>query len=144
MSNGFRLSARDLSRLSGVHPDLVRVVEKAASESEILFIVTEGVRSLDRQKELLATGKSQTMRSRHLPASNACGMACAVDLAVWEDRDADRVIDIDEVSWKADQYKILAGAMKAAAKSLGVPIEWGGDWKMRDGPHFQLPWFTHP
>jgi peptidoglycan L-alanyl-D-glutamate endopeptidase CwlK len=34
--------------------------------------------------------------------------------------------------------------MKAAAKAEKVPLEWGGDWKFKDGPHFQLPWATHP
>lgn len=145
MTNGFRLSARDLTRLSGVHPDLVKVVERAASKANHLFIVIEGVRSEKRQSELFATGKSKTMKSRHLPSSNVCGMACAVDLAVWDDRDADRVVDADELSWKFPYYKTLADTMKAAATELGVHIEWGGDWvTLKDGPHFQLPWFVYP
>ncbi len=145
MIKGFRLSARDLTRLAGVHPDLVRVVERAAETAELLFIVVEGVRSPKRQSELMATGKAQTLRSRHLRESNACGMACAVDLAVWEDRDADRIVDADELSWKFPYYQTLARTMKLAAQDVGVPIEWGGDWtSLKDGPHFQLPWFVYP
>lgn len=142
---GFQLTIRDMNRLTGVHPDLVQVIQYAAAHSEQLFIVTEGVRSLEHQKELVAAGKSQTMKSRHIKESNACRMGCAVDLAVWEDRDADKVVDADEISWKFPQYKALADVMKASGEALGIPIEWGGGWvTLKDGPHFQLPWAAYP
>ena len=142
---GFQLSVKDITRLNGVHPDLVRVIELAAARSPIQFVVTEGVRSKARQVELVNAGKSKTMRSRHLPESNACKQSCAVDLAVWEDRDADKVVDTDEISWKFPQYKQLADAVKAAAAELGIEVEWGGDWtSLKDGPHFQLPWGSYP
>lgn len=132
----FQLSARSLSRLEGVHPDLVKVVMRAIEISDIDFMITEGVRSSARQKELVAAGASQTSRSRHLPTVNQCGMACAVDLAAMVGR---------EVRWDWPLYPKLACAMKEAAAELNIPIEWGGDWKsLRDGPHFQLPWSTHP
>ena len=60
------LTPRDIQRLSGVHPDLVRVITQARKSAD--FIVTEGVRTLARQKELVAAGASQTMASRHLTA----------------------------------------------------------------------------
>lgn len=144
-NNGFQLSVRDITRLKGVHPDLVKVIHAAAARSGQLFVVTEGVRTLAKQKEYVAAGSSNTMRSRHLPESNACRMACAVDLAIWEDRDADKVVDADEISWKFPLYQALAQVVKEAAASEGVPIEWGGDWKSpKDGPHFQLPWSAYP
>jgi peptidoglycan LD-endopeptidase CwlK len=144
-SPGFQLSLRDIGRLTGVHPDLVRVIELTAARSTILFVVTEGVRAHSRQVELVKAGKSKTMRSRHLPESNACKQSCAVDLAVWEDRDNDKVVDVDEISWKFPQYKALADVVKAAADELGIEIEWGGDWStFKDGPHFQLPWSSYP
>jgi peptidoglycan L-alanyl-D-glutamate endopeptidase CwlK len=34
--------------------------------------------------------------------------------------------------------------MLAASIELQIPIEWGGNWKMRDGPHWQLPWKDYP
>jgi peptidoglycan LD-endopeptidase CwlK len=132
------LNATSLKRFEGVHPDLVAVVKHAAGLSDLLFVVTEGLRSLERQKQLVAEGKSQTMKSRHLTGH-------AVDLAVWFDRDADKVVDVDEISWKFEFYKQLADTVKRAAQELGIVIEWGGDWKtLVDGPHFQLTWEQYP
>lgn len=144
-AHGFQLSVKDITRLSGVHPDLVKVIELAATRSGLLFVVTEGVRTQARQKELFEAGKSKTMRSRHVPESNACRLSCAVDLAVWDDKDADKVVDADEISWKFPQYQALAQVVKDAAASLCIAIEWGGDWpSFKDGPHFQLPWSEYP
>jgi len=124
------LDPRSVRRLEGVHPDLIHVVRKAASFGEMSFIVTEGLRTEERQKKLLAAGASQTMRSRHLTGH-------AVDLAVLVDGD---------VRWDWPLYDKLGELMKRAARSLEppVPLEWGGDWKMRDGPHFQLPRALYP
>lgn len=135
-TNNFRLSARSLSRLEGVHPDLVKVVKRAIELTEVDFMVTEGVRTAARQQQLVAAGASQTSRSRHLPTANKCGMSCAVDLAAMVGA---------EVRWDWPLYPKLAKAMKAAAAELGVAIEWGGDWKtLVDGPHFQLTWKAYP
>lgn len=134
------LNERSEKNLVGVHPQLVRVVRRAAEKctDENGFVVTEGVRTLAKQKEYFAAGKSQTMKTRHLTGH-------AVDLAVWEDRDLDKVVDADEISWKFPAYKALADLMKQAAAELGIPIEWGGDWiSFKDGPHFQLPWTAYP
>ena len=138
------LNTRSLSKLDGVHPDLVRVILRAAEFYQGQFIVTEGVRSLEKQKALKKTGATTTMRSRHLIDSGKSGYACAVDLAVWLD-DGDGVVENGEIRWDWPLYKILAGAVKEAAQVEGVPIEWGGDWtSFKDGPHFQLPWGKYP
>ncbi|NSY59298.1 M15 family metallopeptidase [Agrobacterium tumefaciens] len=131
---GYVLSQRSLARLDGVHPDLVRVVQRAIQITEIDFVVTEGVRTLAKQKEMVATGASKTMNSRHLKAAN--GYSHAVDLAA---------LVGGSVVWDWPLYTKLAKAMKQAAKELGIPLEWGGDWKsFKDGPHFQLPWKQYP
>jgi peptidoglycan L-alanyl-D-glutamate endopeptidase CwlK len=125
----FKLGKVSLSRLNGVHPDLVKVVHRAIELTEIDFTVTEGLRDVERQKKLLAAGASKTMRSRHLTGH-------AVDLAALVD---------GRIRWDWPLYDKLAKAMKAAAAELNIPIEWGGDWKsFRDGPHFQLPWKSYP
>ena len=124
------LSAKDKERLKGVHPDLVRVITVAA-QSGPKFIVLEGIRSIDQQREYVKSGASWTMNSRHLTGH-------AVDIA-----------PVDPESGKASfswpLYYPLAKHMKAIAKQQGVPIEWGGDWtKHKDGPHWQLPWKKYP
>ena len=62
------------------------------------------------------------------------------------DQYADDVVALldGKVRWDWPLYYRIAKAFKAAAKAEGVPLEWGGDWKMRDGPHFQLPWKQYP
>ena len=123
------LGSRSLQRFVGVHSDLVRVVHAAARASNIDFTVLEGVRTLDRQKELLAHHATTTLRSRHLTGH-------AVDLAP---------IIGGEVRWDWPLYYKLAGIIKAAADAEMVPLEWGGDWvKFKDGPHWQLPWEEYP
>ena len=126
----FNLSKRSLDRLAGVHADLVKVVKRAIEISEIDFCVTEGLRTRERQEQLVKAGASKTTRSRHLTGH-------AVDLAAMID---------GEIRWDWPLYDKLAKAMKtAAAEELNVKIEWGGDWKtFKDGPHFQLPWKDYP
>ena len=117
------LNARSEKALVGVHPDLVAVVRRAAEILPSGFIVTEGMRTKERQRELFAKGLSKTMNSRHL-------VGLAVDFAPLVD---------GQVTWKWPAFKPVADAFKAAAKELGVAIEWGGDFRtFKDGPHIQL------
>jgi len=129
------LLPRDRERLQGVHRDLVRVVERA--RQAVPFIVTEGLRSRERQAQLVAIGASRTMNSRHLTGH-------AVDLADWLD-DGDGAVEQGEIRWDWPLYEQIGAAVKAAAKELGVPIIWGGDWvSFRDGPHVELDRKAYP
>lgn len=125
----FKLSTRSKSRLKGVHPDLVRVVELAITLTSVDFAVTEGLRTRERQVQLLKEGRSKTMNSRHITGH-------AVDLAAWVG---------GTVSWDFKYYYKIAEAMKEAARKLNVPIVWGGDWTtFKDGPHFELNRKNYP
>jgi peptidoglycan L-alanyl-D-glutamate endopeptidase CwlK len=118
-----------VKRLDGVHPDLVRVVYRAQELGPMGFIVTEGIRTKERQAQLVKAGASTTMNSRHLTGH-------AVDLAVKVD---------GQIRWDWGLYYKLADQVKEAAHVEGIHIEWGGDWKkFKDGPHFQLPWSKYP
>lgn len=119
----FSLGSRSLQRLEGVHPDLVKVVKRAIELTSIDFTVLEGLRTVERQKQLVAKGASKTMNSRHITGH-------AVDIAPLVD---------GEVRWDWPLFHKLAPAMKQAAKELNVPIIWGGDWRtFKDGPHWEL------
>ena len=125
----FSLGPRSRQRLKGVHPDLVKVVERAIQITEVDFTVLEGLRTPERQKALVEAGASQTLNSRHLTGH-------AVDLGAWVG---------DEVRWDWPLYHKIAAAMKEAARLEGVKIVWGGDWRtFKDGPHWQLPWKDYP
>jgi peptidoglycan L-alanyl-D-glutamate endopeptidase CwlK len=125
----FVLGRRSIQKLDGVHDDLVQVVHKAITLSTVDFTVLEGVRSPDRQRELLKIGATRTMNSRHLTGH-------AVDLGAWVE---------GKVAWDWPLYYKIADAMKSAAVLENVEIEWGGDWTtFKDGPHFQLSWADYP
>jgi peptidoglycan L-alanyl-D-glutamate endopeptidase CwlK len=123
------LGQRSLTRLDGVHPDLVRVVKKAALLSDLDFTVLEGLRTVERQKQLVSQGASKTMNSRHLTGH-------AVDLAP---------MIAGKVRWDWPLYHKLAKVIKAAAADEKIPLQWGGDWRaFKDGPHWELPWTFYP
>lgn len=124
-----KLSDKDKQRLQGVHPDLAAVITKARESSQ--FVVLEGLRTKERQAQLLAKGASTTMNSRHITGH-------AVDIAPWVD-DGDGVPENGEIRWDWPLYHPMAAVVKKAAADLGVKIVWGGDWKsFKDGPHFEL------
>ncbi len=124
-----KLGARSIERLNTINPDLRRVVLKAFETMPFDITVIEGIRTKERQRELVAKGASQTMNSKHLTGD-------AVDLAPYP-------IDWNDKS----RFNLMADHVLAAAKELGVKVRWGGDWNMNgdwkderfyDGPHFEL------
>lgn len=119
----FRLSSRSRARLVGVHPALIAVVEAAITRTAVDFMITEGLRTAERQAALIKAGASRTTRSRHLTGH-------AVDVAALVE---------GQVRWDWPLYGRIAQAFKGAARDLKTPLIWGGDWKtLRDGPHFEL------
>lgn len=150
------ISSRCELRLAGVHPDLIRVVRRAAAGGA-MFRVIEGMRTPERQAELMRAGKTQTLNSRHLTGH-------AVDLAP--------IVGAD-ISWTWTHFFPLADVMADAARAEGVPMIWGGAWgrtvhdwpqgrakqaqaayvaerraagqrPFLDGPHFELPAAVYP
>jgi peptidoglycan L-alanyl-D-glutamate endopeptidase CwlK len=128
----YKFSHSSLSRLKNVHPILIAITALALRRyADMDFGVIEGVRTEERQKEMVEKGASQTMRSYHLVGDDGFGRA--VDLAPWKDG------KIPWHDWGA--FEQLADAMQDAANELGYgnKLTWGGDWdSLRDGPHFQL------
>jgi peptidoglycan L-alanyl-D-glutamate endopeptidase CwlK len=114
----YKLGIRSLQNLSGVHPDLVAVVKRAIQITKADFVVIEGVRSRERQKQLVAKGASKTMNSRHITGH-------AVDIAPWP------------VTWDKEAFIPIVEAMEQAAKELDVAVVHGHDWGW-DSPHHEL------
>lgn len=152
----YKLSERSLKELTGVHDDLVSVIRRAAELSAQEFAVHDGIRTLAEQKELVRSGASQTLDSRHLTGH-------AVDLVP--------VIN-GKLRWEWDPIYRIADAVRTAAKELEIPLRWGGAWDIDftssndyaedlvadysarrkragkkvflDGPHYELPKANYP
>ena len=114
--SGFKLSRRSLDRLEGVNDDLVAVVKFAINATKTDFGVIQGLRTIEQQKELVAKGASQTMKSKHLDGN-------AVDLMAYIN---------GRGSWELNLYDDLADAMKEGAQMAGVAVRWGAAWHIDD------------
>ena len=112
---GYALGAASRRELVGVHPDLVRVVERAIEITRCDFTVHDGIRTVEEQKRHVANGFSKTMKSKHLEGR-------AVDLVPWID---------GKPRWWWPQIYQIAAAMHQAAQELNVPIRWGVVWDRR-------------
>jgi peptidoglycan L-alanyl-D-glutamate endopeptidase CwlK len=122
----YKWSDRSLQRLNGVHPELVAVITLALyAFSDDDITVNCGMRTKSEQREMVERGASQTMNSMHLVQDD--GFAHAVDLIP---------LPVDWEDWA--KFERMADAVKKAASMLNIDITWGGDWQMKDGPHFQL------
>lgn len=135
----YKLSSKSRTKLVGVEEPLVLVVERAIQISSVDFAVTEGLRTLARQKELYAKGRTApgpivtwTMNSKHLQGRAVDLVPFVAGRLVWDD---------------VSLFKKIGEAMFQAAHELEVSIRWGYDWDMDgvlqekgeyDGPHFEL------
>lgn len=121
---GFMLSERSRTAMKGINPLLQRVVETAIELTDVDFSVTEGLRSEQRQQELIDAGKSWVKKSKHQTG-------CAVDVAAFP-------FGYDEASWDLAHYAEINKAFQEAGRRHGARITWGGNWTQRDGVHFQI------
>jgi len=128
MAAHHRFSQRSLAALEGVHPDLVRVAHRALALTDQDFTITEGLRTLDRQRELVAAGKSKTMRSRHLTGH-------AIDVVAY--------VAPGVLTYQGKRMRVVTDAFRAAASSLRIPITLGIDWGW-DSPHVELDRKIYP
>jgi peptidoglycan LD-endopeptidase CwlK len=117
----FKLSQRSLGKLDGVHPKLQEVVKLAIGYTNVDFGVTYGVRSLEEQERLYKSGRSQTMKSKHLLQDD--GFCHAVDVVAYDGSD---------VVWEINVYDDICDAFKKAAIEVGLPIKWGAAWSEGD------------
>jgi peptidoglycan L-alanyl-D-glutamate endopeptidase CwlK len=116
----FKLSARSEAKLEGLDPRLTAVVKAAIHRTKIDFGVICGMRTMEEQKALVASGASQTMKSKHL-------QGYAVDLMAYIGSRA---------SWELNLYDDIADAMAEAAREVDVPIRWGAAWTISNIAQF--------
>ena len=112
----FKLSTRSMGRLEGIDHNLIRIVTEAIKLTKVDFGVTCGMRTVEEQEKLVASGASQTMKSKHLEGR-------AVDLVAYVG---------SSVTWQLNMYDDLADSMAKAAKDLGIPLKWGAAWTVGD------------
>jgi peptidoglycan L-alanyl-D-glutamate endopeptidase CwlK len=124
----FQFGNRSINNLKGVHPHLIKVMQRGLALTPVDYMITEGLRTKERQEQLVKAGASKTMNSRHLTGH-------AVDIAP---------IVAGEIRWDWELFRKIAPAIKQAAVEVDVPIVWGGDWKFKDGPHFELDRKKYP
>jgi peptidoglycan L-alanyl-D-glutamate endopeptidase CwlK len=121
-----KLSAASRSRLDGAHPLLRKLFTAIADETPIL--VLDSQRGRAAQERAFALGHS---RAHFGQSAHNWSPAIALDVTPapldWSD---------------FDRFAALARLVKAKARTLGIPIAWGGDWPgLRDMPHYELdPW----
>jgi peptidoglycan L-alanyl-D-glutamate endopeptidase CwlK len=108
----FKLSQRSLDRLEGVDERLVAVVKYAITATKVDFGVVQGLRTIEEQRELVAKGASQTMKSKHIDG-------LAVDLMAYIG---------SRGSWELNLYDDIADAMAEGARVVDVPVRWGAAW----------------
>ncbi len=124
----FIFPPKSIELLETVHSDLRKVAYRALSHTQVGFIITEGIRTPERQAELFKSGASKTMNSRHITGH-------AIDVAAMMNC---------KVSWDWAYYELIAKAMNRASLEFMVPIVWGGTWKnFKDGVHFELDRATY-
>jgi len=103
-----RFGKRSKERLKGVDAKLVNVANELIKLMDVTVI--EGLRSQERQNELVAQGKSKTKFGKHVAGK-------ALDLAPypidWDDR---------------ERFHYMGGLIRGIGHSLGVDVRWGGDW----------------
>ena len=112
----YKLSTKSQERLMGVEPELKEVVYEAIKVTKIDFGVIEGLRTEEKQKQLVESGASQTMKSKHLEGR-------AVDLMAYIG---------GRGSWELNVYDEIADAMKEAAVKVDVAVRWGAAWTVTD------------
>ena len=123
------MNALSLRRLAKAHPDLQKVMIEAAKDCQVAIEISEVLRSLARQADLVKAGASQTMDSRHLTGHAADFYVSVGGQARWD--------------WPL--YAKAAAHIKKVALELDIKIVWGGDWKtFKDGPHIELDRKVYP
>lgn len=108
----FKFGSSSLKKLEGVDKRLVEVLKEAISISPVDFTIVEGIRTMERQKELVKEGKSKTLKSKHLSGKAVDFAPCIRGCVSFNEKDA----------------IFLSGFILAVARIKGLKVRVGSIW----------------
>ena len=110
-------SKKSKEKLKTCHPDLIRIFHAVIQDYDCM--VLEGSRSFDRQRELVDSGMSKTMNSKHLSnPSRAIDVTPYPIPKKWGEGN----------SKEKAKFYFFAGIVMSTANFMGIELVWGGDW----------------
>ena len=144
----YSFSQTSLDKMKKVHPKLVEVMKEAITNSPYDFRITSGARTTEEQKALFALGRTKpgkivtyangvTSKSNHQIKSDGFGHAVDIFLTGVYENGSYRKFSEQE-GYDVKRLKDVADHILAVAKSKNINVGWGGNWKKKDTPHFEL------
>ena len=144
----YSFSQTSLDKMKKVHPKLVEVMKAAIENSPYDFRITDGARTAEEQFALYQIGRSKPGRivtncdgkrakSNHQIKADGYGHAVDIFPCGVIENGVYRKFTSEE-GYDEKKLKLIANHILTVAKSKNINIEWGGNWKMNDTPHFEL------
>jgi len=144
----YSFAKSSLDKMEKVHPKLVEVMKTAITDSPYDFRITSGARTTEEQKALFALGRTKpgkivtytngvTSKSNHQIKDDGYGHAVDIFPCGVIENGVYRKFTSEE-GYDEKKLKLIANHILNIAKSKNVNVEWGGNWKMKDTPHFEL------
>ena len=144
----YSFTQSSLDKMKKVHPKLVEVMKTAIENSPYDFRITDGARTAEEQNYLYQQGRTRPgqkvtncdgykAKSNHQIKADGYGHAVDIFPCGVIENGVYRKFTSEE-GYDEKKLKLIADHILAVAKSKNVNIEWGGNWKMNDTPHFEL------
>ncbi|MFC2542803.1 MAG: M15 family metallopeptidase, partial [Leptotrichia hofstadii] len=144
----YSFTQSSLDKMEKVHPKLVEVMKEAIENSPFDFRITDGARTTEEQFALYQKGRTlpgpkvtncdgKKFKSNHQIKSDGFGHAVDIFPCGVIENGVYRKFTSEE-GYDEKKLKLIANHILAVAKSKNINIEWGGNWKMKDTPHFEL------
>jgi len=144
----YSFAQSSLDKMEKVHPKLVEIMKAAITDSPFDFRITDGARTTEEQFALYQKGRTlpgpkvtncdgKKFKSNHQIKSDGFGHAVDIFPCGVVENGVYRKFTSEE-GYDEKKLKLIANHILAVAKSKNINIEWGGNWKMKDTPHFEL------
>jgi len=132
--------------LESVDHRLSDIIHVASEICKIPMLITEGLRTLERQKKLVAEGRSKTLNSKHLT-----GLAVDI-IPIIDGKDVWSYLNGKPLDSRAkESFRCIRNSIFEAAETLNLRVRWGNDWdgdgievgpdpdeSFEDWPHYEL------